>query len=148
MTHRERILAALRGEPPDQIPWVPRLLLWYNAHRHQGTLPSKYRGWSLREIEHDLEMGTPARDGKIFDTRYVGVEIETKQRGREVLTEYRTPVGTLSTLYRESEQLQKHEIQGREVEHLIKGARDYPIMEYLIEHTEYVPTFEEFVRYD
>jgi len=148
MTHRERILAALKGKPPDQIPWVPRLLLWYNAHRHQGTLPPKYQGWSLREIERDLGMGTPARDGKIFDIRYEGVQIETRKKGKELLTEYRTPVGTLCTLYRESEQLQEHEIQGQEVEHLIKGPQDYPIMEYLIEHTQYVPTLEEFERYD
>jgi len=25
MTHRERILAAIRGEIPDQLPWFPRL---------------------------------------------------------------------------------------------------------------------------
>lgn len=148
MTHRDRILAALRGEPPDHLPWVPRLLLWYNAHRHQGTLPSKYRGFSLREIERDLGMGTPAREGKIFEEKLKGVEIETRKKGNETLTEYRTPVGNLSTLYRESEQLQEQEIQGQEIEHLIKGPDDYPIMEYLIEQTEYVPTFEEFSRYD
>jgi len=149
MTHRERILAAMKGEAPDQLPWVPRLLLWYNAHRHQGTLPPKYRNWSLREIEGDLGMGTPARDGKIFDTRYgPQIQIETQKKGNDLLTEYRTPVGTLSTLYRESKQLQEQEIQGREIEHLIKGPDDYPVMEYLIEHTEYVPAFEEYERYD
>jgi len=25
MTHKERILAACRGEGPDRIPWIPRL---------------------------------------------------------------------------------------------------------------------------
>jgi uroporphyrinogen-III decarboxylase len=34
------------------------------------------------------------------------------------------------------------------VEHLIKGPDDYPVLEYLIEHTEYVPTFEDFEQYD
>ena len=32
MTHKERILAACRGEVPDCIPWIPRLDLWYNAY--------------------------------------------------------------------------------------------------------------------
>jgi hypothetical protein len=148
MTHRERILADLKGQPPDQLPWVPRLLLWYNAHRHQGTLPPRYQGWSLRDIERDLGMGTPARDGKIFETKLKGVDIQVQHRGNELVTEYHTPVGTLSTLYRESEQLQEQEIQGREIQHLIKGPADYPVMEYIIEHTEYVPTFEEFDTYD
>ena len=31
MTHRERMLAALRGEPSDRLPWIPRLDLWYSA---------------------------------------------------------------------------------------------------------------------
>ncbi len=39
MTHKERILAACRGEVPDCIPWIPRLDLWHNAHRRAGTLP-------------------------------------------------------------------------------------------------------------
>ncbi|MDP6153551.1 MAG: hypothetical protein QF785_09260 [Phycisphaeraceae bacterium] len=33
MTHRERMLAAIRGEPTDQIPWAPRMDLWAIAHR-------------------------------------------------------------------------------------------------------------------
>jgi len=119
MTHRQRVLAALRGEPVDRIPRAPRLLLWSNAHRHQGTLPPRYRNWSLRDIERDLEVGRPARDGKIFEVRYQGVDIVTRSRGNEVRTEYRTPVGTLHTLYRQSQRLQDHQIQGREVEHLL-----------------------------
>ena len=39
MTHKERILAACRGEVPDRIPWIPRLDLWYNAHQRAATLP-------------------------------------------------------------------------------------------------------------
>ncbi len=40
MTHRERILAAIRGETPDRLPWVPRLEFWYRARIRQGTLPA------------------------------------------------------------------------------------------------------------
>ena len=39
MTDRERILAVLDGKPPDRIPWVPRLQLWYNARVAEGKLP-------------------------------------------------------------------------------------------------------------
>ena len=42
MTHRERILRALRGEAVDRLPWVPRLDLWYNAHKRAGTLPAPF----------------------------------------------------------------------------------------------------------
>jgi hypothetical protein len=42
MTHRERILAAIRGEVPDQLPWVPRLEFWHRARLRQGTLPAQF----------------------------------------------------------------------------------------------------------
>jgi len=41
MTHKERILAACRRDVPDCIPWIPRLDLWYNAHRRARTLPEE-----------------------------------------------------------------------------------------------------------
>ena len=40
MTHRERMLATMRGEATDQIPWAPRMDLWYIAQRARGTLPA------------------------------------------------------------------------------------------------------------
>ena len=39
MTNRDRLMAVLKGEPVDLIPWIPRTLLWYQAHRLEGTLP-------------------------------------------------------------------------------------------------------------
>ena len=76
MTNRECMLAIMAGKMPDRIPWIPRLLLWYNAHQKAGTLPARYRNWSLRDIERDLGLGTPARDGAVFRTELQGVEIE------------------------------------------------------------------------
>ena len=57
MTHRQRILAALRHQPVDRIPWVPRLDLWYNANRYRGTLPAEWAGASLMDIATDLGVG-------------------------------------------------------------------------------------------
>ncbi len=38
MTHKERILAAGRGEVPDRISWIPRMDLWYNASGADGNV--------------------------------------------------------------------------------------------------------------
>ena len=57
MSHKERMLAAIRGEPVDTVPWVPRLDLWYNAHKRAGTLPGEYRDATLKEITEDLGFG-------------------------------------------------------------------------------------------
>ena len=43
-THKCRVLAALRGEMVDRLPYVPRLDLWYLANSISGTLPKQHAG--------------------------------------------------------------------------------------------------------
>lgn len=149
MTHRERLLSIMAGKPPDRIPWIPRLLLWYNAHKKAGTLPDRYRDWPLRDIERDLGMGTPARDGHIFRTEQKGVEVRQRQCNEmEMLTEYVTPVGTVTTLHRGSELLRRMAIQDLQVEFALKRREDYAVLEYLVEHTTCVPTYEAYDAYE
>ena len=149
MTDRERLLAIMAGRRPDRIPWIPRLEIWYEAHKRRGTLPHKYVGRTLREIERDLGVGTPAREGRIFRSELHDVEVETEQQGREAVTRYITPVGTVSTRHRHSEVLERGGIATRqEVEHMIKGPADYPVVEYIVEHTEIVPTYESYLAYE
>ena len=147
-TDRERLITIMAGGSPDRIPWIPRLKLWYDAHMRRGTLPAEYRALSLREIERDLRLGTPARDGTIFRTALRDVEVHTDVRGSEVHTRYVTPAGILSTLHRASETLDEAGIQGREMQYLIKGPADYPAVEYLIRHTEIIPTYVEYLAYE
>lgn len=148
MTHRERMLAVLEGRRPDRIPWVPRLGVWYLAHERQGTLPAKYRGLCLRDIERDLGVGTPARHGRIFRTELHGVDVRVEEHGMETRTEYVTPVGAVWTLHRRSKQLDQYGIMGMEVEHMIKGPGDYPVVEYIVQNTEIIPTYEEYLAYE
>ena len=97
MTNRERMLAIMGGRRPDRIPWIPRLLLWHTAQIRRGTLPERYAGMSLRQVEHELRLGTPARDGHVFATEQCGdVEVTQRREGASTLYEYRTPVGTVS----------------------------------------------------
>lgn len=139
----------MAGRSPDRIPWIPRLQIWYDAHKRQGTLPPRYQGWTVRQIEHDLGMGTPARDGRVFRTELHDVEVQTEKRGNEVRTRYVTPLGTVSTLERSSEILEQGGITGaREVEQMIKGPADYPVVEYIVEHTAIIPTYNEYLAYE
>ena len=66
------MLAAIRGEPTDCIPWAPRLDLWYKANRRAGTLPPEHRNSSLVEIVDELGMGLHAVVPDFRDLR--GVE--------------------------------------------------------------------------
>ena len=64
----------MAGRPPDRIPWIPRLEIWFAAHQKAGTLPEQYRNCSLRDVERDLGVGNPARNGIVFRTEMNGVE--------------------------------------------------------------------------
>ena len=149
MTNRDRILAILDGRTPDRIPWIPRLQIWYEAHRRAGTLPEPYRRWSLRDVERNIFGGTAARDGFVYRTEIRDVEIRPQRIGEmETLTEYVTPVGTVTTRLRSTERLRSQGIQDAEVEFMLKRREDYAVVEYLIEHTHYRPAFEEYERYE
>jgi uroporphyrinogen-III decarboxylase len=148
MTNRERIIAIIEGKKPDQIPWIPRLQIWHSAHKNAGTLPEKYKNLDLRDIEKDLGMGTPARDGSVFSSWTKNLEVKSQRSGNEIFTEYITPVGTVSTKQIVVEKLQQAGMSPYQVEHLIKRPEDYDVVEYMVENTVLTPTYDEFIAYN
>lgn len=149
MSNRERLLTIMDGGQPDRIPWIPRLLIWHTAHQRQGSLPARFADLSLRQIERALDMGTPARDGRIFAVQERGdVEIETRTEGQSELTTYNTPVGTVSTRHQHSTELDRLGIQSLEVEHMIKGPADFAVVEYMVQNVHYEPTPQVYLDYE
>ncbi len=149
MTNRERLLAIMEGRLPDRVPWIPRLQIWYEANRRAGTLPDAYRDLSFREVEREVFGGTAARDAMIYRIEIEEVEIRTHQvQAMETLTEYVTPVGTVTTQFRSTARLRGQGIQDAEVGFMLKRREDYPVVEHIIEHTRYTPTFEEYEAYE
>ncbi len=142
------MLAIMGGKSPDRIPWIPRMLLWWLYHRNHGTLPEKYEGWQLRDIERDMGMGTAARDGEVYSKAYRNVEVAVQQDGMDTITEYITPIGSVSSRYRRTTQLDMAGIQSLEVEKLLKRPEDYDVVMYIIENTYYFPKYEEYLMYE
>ncbi len=139
MNHRQRIMSALRGQLPDRLPWAPRIDLWYEAHAKMGDLPDRYRNVSMYDILRDMGVALYNNRQEIYSTRLHGVEIVRQSHGYETCTEYRTPAGTISSVLRSTPELERMGIRPYESEHPIKGLADYPVMEYIIEHTELIP---------
>ena len=149
MTNRERILAIMEGQSPDRIPWIPRLLIWHRAQVRQERLPERLYGMSLREVERALGMGAPAREGRVFKAEQEGdVEVNRRQEGASVVTTYRTPAGTVFTRHQSSEKLDGVGIGSLEVEHMIKGPEDFAAVEYMVENTHYLPTYQDYLDYE
>ena len=149
MTNRDRLLAIMDGRLPDRVPWIPRLAIWHEANRQQGTLPAAYRNRSLREVERDVFGGTAARDALIYRIELDGVEVRTHRPSElETVNEYVTPVGTVTTRFQGTPYLRRQAIQDSEVGFMLKRREDYPVVEYIIEHTRYTPAFDEYEAYD
>jgi uroporphyrinogen-III decarboxylase len=147
MTNRERMLAIMAGRSPDRIPWIPRPEIWYEARRRMGTLPAKYSSMTLNEIRHALRMGTWINT-PVYRTELHGVEVRKREVGRDLVEEYITPVGAVTTRYRRSEKLERLGMSGQEVEKMIKGPADYRVVEYIYQHAEVVPIYDEFLAVD
>src|SRR5512135_1606087 len=121
LTYRQRILAALRGEPVDFLPWAPRWELFFDAARLDGRLPEKYRGWDIFDVTRDLGMGIKGNRGPLFRLDLTGVEVRERRSGSDTITEYDTPHGTVRTVFRLTPELESEGVRGLEMEYLIKG---------------------------
>ena len=136
MNNRERQLAILNHQPPDRIPWVPRLELWYEAHRRQGTLPSRFAGMTLRQVEQAIGCATTGRFGRVFTTS-LDPEVNKVIRfeGGKRITEWHTRIGSVRQVEHYSDDLDRQGLPGRIEEYPLKTAKDYEVWEYIVEHT-------------
>ena len=157
MTNRERMLAAIRGEVPDRVAFVPRIEFWHRAHLRKGTLPAELRGLSRMEIADRLGVGhyaivpdfTESSDleradralGIVrhrtlpFTTELDGVERRVLSAGQRTVVEYVTPVGTVRTeaLFTD-EMLDGGASDPHVSEFAIQKPEDFETVGYIFEH--------------
>jgi uroporphyrinogen-III decarboxylase len=148
MTNRERMVAVLERRAPDRIPFAPRLELWHAGLEATRSLPARYRGLSLRAIERELGVVSPARQGRIFTVACDGVEIREHDRDGRRITEYRTPVGSVRSVVRAPRRTDQAGMAPVPEEYVLKGPGDYRVWEYVIEATRWQPCYEQYLSYD
>ena len=171
MTNRHRMLAAIRGEPTDQLPWAPRLDLWYRANKLASTLPSEYRNASLMDLLDDLGWGYHAvipnykdlRDSTDEDHKAIGiynlwmmptrtvlenVDYVVERHGDETRVEYNTPHGKISTTMIYNETMLQSGITSPHVsERAIKGREDYAPIASIFENARVLPNYDGYQDY-
>ena len=162
------MLAALRGEPTDRIPWAPRLDLWLKANQQAGTLPAKYRNASLRDLTDGLGW---AYHGVVPDFRdlrgpdddvhralgvwnlwpmplqivFDNVDITRTADGDRTIVEYATPHGTLRTVTLYDDAMRRAGITISHVaEQVFKSADDYAALGHLFANARVVPQYDGF----
>ena len=54
ISHRDHLLAAMRGEPVGVLPWAPRMDLWQISLQARGDLPKRFAGLNTAAIADEL----------------------------------------------------------------------------------------------
>ncbi len=149
MTPRQRAIAAIRGEHPDRIPFIGRMDLWYYYNYNRGTLPERFQGWSLWDIQRELGIGIfgfGAWSTSFYKLEYEGLEVRKSSTPTEFTVEYVTPYGTLRSRNVLADEIKDADVTGAQVEHEFKDERDYDALQYLFEHTRVVENFDEYAK--
>ncbi len=173
MTHRQRILAAIRGKMPDMLPYVPRIDLWYNANARAGTLPKLHggktqdaislsQGWALHKVLPDLldqrspddilhrAIGVIATRQFLHRFRFTSkIDIRVVRKGDDIRIEYHTPAGVVRTATTFPEEMKQ---AGSTIpfitEHPIKKPEDYEPLKSLFENIELTDNFEDYLAWE
>jgi hypothetical protein len=163
------MLAAIRGDKPDRLPWAPRLEFWYRAQLRKGTLPPDLRGLSLMEIADSLGAGyysvipdftdCPGELDMIDRTLGIfrlpllpyrvtlqDVDRRVLRRERETIVEYHTPVGFIRTATVFTEEMLD---AGASVpwtsQHAIREPKDFEVIEHIFAHAKVEPQVDGYL---
>ncbi|MBU2495268.1 MAG: hypothetical protein KJ935_02030 [Candidatus Omnitrophica bacterium] len=99
MTKRENYTRVLKGERGDRIPYVPNFDHWLAVNLANGTLPKEYDGMSRNDIVRAVGGTIWARTGGIEVKYDAEIEVIREEIDDRIITEYRTPVGTVQTMH-------------------------------------------------
>ncbi len=162
---------AIRGEPVDRIPYAPRLDLWYNANRYQGTLPAEYKNADLPEIIRSEGFGYHAviPDFQAYEIRdevshtglgiynlsmlpvytdFGKIEYSVKREGDETTVVYATPFGEVKSRFVHDEDMRRAGITIPHIaERPVKSKEDLKAVGWIFENMEADPNPEGYREY-
>lgn len=142
MTERERVLAILNHEQPDQLPWLADLAYLVYSMEVDKSLPPKYCNQhlddGLQRMHRDYGTGFYLQGFEPFRAVRTNVDVNVEDKGNIHVTTISTPVGTLH----EVQQFSKTSYSYGITEHLIKDIDDLKIYAYICEHTTYLPKYD------
>jgi len=172
LSHKQRMLMAMRGETPDILPYVPRIDLWYNANSMAGTLPERHKGrtqdqisraegWALHKIVPEYlkirkpedtihrAIGIYSLKEHVFRYKFPSdIEIKVDREGNNTHVEYHTPLGMVSTITTYTERMKEAGVSITWVqEHAIKKREDYRVLAYIFGNMKFEPDYDDFIQW-
>jgi hypothetical protein len=165
------MLAAMRGEPTERIPWAPRMDLWCIAHRARGTLPVEFQGRDTAGLADALGVAchavradfTLARSPGDFALRGLGLEnhpdapyrvelrdlrMEFSHEGDTYRTRIWTSAGEISFALVHTDAMRREGISIPFVEEFaIRSVADCEAVAEIFEHLEVIPTPDAYAAF-
>jgi hypothetical protein len=142
LTERERALAILNKEKPDQVPWFADLSYWVHYLQESGKIPEEYKGGGYFKMHRDLGVGFYLQGWMPLKVAYEGVEIRQEVHSNITCTNIITPVGTVQQVTKKLPESYTIAIQ----EHYIKTVDDLKVIRYWYEYTRYEPDYDAVLR--
>jgi hypothetical protein len=171
MTHRERMLAVMRGEGVDRIPWAPRMDLWYIAHRARGTLPIQFVGLTMVELAKALNFvchavradftnlrtpqhlllrgfGLDLHDDYPFKIEVVDLPVEYHHDDENYITSIITEAGEVSTHTQLTSEMLRNGISLPFIKsYPIEDQNDLEVVAKVFDHLEVIPTPHAYAKF-
>lgn len=139
MSSRERILAILRGQQPDQVPWFGDLDYWAAGRIGRGEAPKDFvRSDAYLDWHRELGVGFYLQGYFPFTTHIEHVKQKEWRKGDRRYLEYATPKGMLRCCW----QWLPQSFTEAPIEHLVKDKRDLPAFRYLYENIHFEPDYD------
>lgn len=137
MTGRERILAALKGEETDRMPWAPLIDDYFIS-----SLPKQ--GYQMDILTAMRHIGCDIMERHVGgpNVHYHKCELKAEQNGKYSKVTIETPVGSI---YEEKEVTPSTIFI---THHLIETVEDVKVMQFVMENLEYTPNIAAFVERD
>jgi hypothetical protein len=159
------MLAAIRGQPADQIPWAPRMDLWYIAQRARGTLPKEFAGLDIVGIAEVLDVACRAVGGDFtitgshdisllglgldnhpdypFRVELRALPIDCIDDGENANACIQTQAGEVFThLYRDAQMAQNGISLPFVKDYALNSVEDFEAAAQVFDHVEVIPTPE------
>ncbi len=147
---RSRMDAILSGQKTDMIPAAFRLDKWYNARVAENNMPAEFASCScLDDVYAILGLANPARLAKVFKWQLrKPVEYKEHCQGDLITKIWHTPKGDLQMIQKHTESDKAFGLMPCTVEYPLKSLDDYPAYKFLLSHTDSVPDYEGYTKYD
>ena len=138
MTPRERILAILRGEQPDQLPWAGDLDYYANYLIKSGQKPAGFiQSDAYIQWHKDLDVGFYLQGYSPYKQVIADCEVKEWMEGHRKYKEIITPIGSV----RECWEYIPSSYSDGPIEHFLKTEADLPVMKYIYERTTFVADY-------